>query len=387
MSRRATVLGPVPVVGHSLRGPPIRAPASRAECLESARDIGQRRGGVAATRKKRETSRRIWCQAMSEMGVSEQSQMLFSVENFQLSAGWAALQLERQDLNFITALLNKLGSPRGAWTNQHEILDIKSAYLDRRAVDLARRTGAPEVRERVCIADDRLRSFIELGERIATAGGGWAQADHERLGVISWVLIMTLFVVRASTMGALQSADDVWFEENPAWSARDGTVSPTDSLCMTIRFLKHWRAGVQTSTGRRLPIHRVGRDSIPIPRDASHWRTRASLVIRAAVDSRAIEWYSRRADSTPEGAASAMGKKLEEFDWVVGDSARPGLRNTSHSGRLTGVSIGCQLGISHEVLRAWMIVISTTTVVTYVRRDYSVGPVGRSLMEFLQDKA
>ena len=34
-----------------------------------------------------------------------------------------------------------------------------------------------------------------------------------------------------------------------------------------------------------------------------------------------------------------------------------------------------------------MIVISTTTVVTYVRRDYSVGPVGRSLMEFLQDKA
>ena len=133
MSRRATVLGLVPVVGHSLRGPPIRAPASRAEFLESARDIGQRRGGVAATRKKRETSRRIWCQAMSEMGVSEQSQMLFSVENFQLFAGWAALQLERQDLDFVTAMLNKLGSPRGAWMKHHEILDIKSAYLDRRA--------------------------------------------------------------------------------------------------------------------------------------------------------------------------------------------------------------------------------------------------------------
>ena len=73
VSRRATVLGPVPVVGHSLRGPPIRAPASRAEFLESARDIGQRRGGVAATRKKRETSRRIWCQAMGERGVSEQT--------------------------------------------------------------------------------------------------------------------------------------------------------------------------------------------------------------------------------------------------------------------------------------------------------------------------
>ena len=82
-----------------------------------------------------------------------------------------------------------------------------------------------------------------------------------------------------------------------------------------------------------------------------------------------------------------MGKKLEGFDWIVGDSARPGLRNTSHSGRLTRVSIGCQLGVSHEVLRAWMIVVSPTTVVTYVLRDYSVGSVGRSLMEFLRDKA
>ena len=82
-----------------------------------------------------------------------------------------------------------------------------------------------------------------------------------------------------------------------------------------------------------------------------------------------------------------MDKKLEEFDWVVGDSTRPELRNTSHSGRLNGVSIGCQLGASHEVLRAWMIVVSTSTVVTYVRRGYSVGAIGRSLMEFLRGKA
>ena len=29
-----------------------------------------------------------------------------------------------------------------------------------------------------------------------------------------------------------------------------------------------------------------------------------------------------------------MDKKLEEFNWVVGDSARSGLRNTSHTARL-----------------------------------------------------
>ena len=85
-----------------------------------------------------------------------------------------------------------------------------------------------------------------------------------------------------------------------------------------------------------------------------------------------------------------MDKKLAEFDWVAGDSTRPELWNTSLSGRLTGVSIGCQLGASHDVLRAWMTVVSTATVVTDatdVRRGYSVGAIGRSLMEFLRDKA
>ena len=70
----------------------------------------------------------------------------------------------------------------------------------------------------------------------------------------------------------------------------------------------------------------------------------------------------------------------------MGDSARLALRNTSHSGRLTGVSIGCQLGVCHEVMRSWMIVVSTETVITYVRRDYEAVAVGRSLMEFLRFK-
>ena len=41
----------------------------------------------------------------------------------------------------------------------------------------------------------------------------------------------------------------------------------------------------------------------------------------------------------------------------------------------------------HEVLRSGMIGVSTETVVTYVRRNYPVGAVGRSLMEFLRYKA
>ena len=50
---------------------------------------------------------------------------------------WAALRLNRQGLHFATAMLNKLGSPREAWMKQATILEIKSAYIERRAADLA----------------------------------------------------------------------------------------------------------------------------------------------------------------------------------------------------------------------------------------------------------
>ena len=43
--------------------------------------------------------------------------------------------------------------------------------------------------------------------------------------------------------------------------------------------------------------------------------------------------------------------------------------------------------LADEVLRSWMIVVSTDTVVWYVRRNYVSGIVGRSLMAFLRDKA
>ena len=81
---------------------------------------------------------------------------------------------------------------------------------------------------------------------------------------------MTLFVVRASTMGAMRDADDVWFEENTEWPVRDGTVLRTRSLCFEVRFLKHGRGDRQASTGRYLPIRRASRDSIPIPAEPGH---------------------------------------------------------------------------------------------------------------------
>ena len=55
---------------------------SPATFAASASNVGWRMGGVAATRDKRETSRRIWCEAMSELEVPAENWMSFSEENF-----------------------------------------------------------------------------------------------------------------------------------------------------------------------------------------------------------------------------------------------------------------------------------------------------------------
>ena len=112
----------------------------------------------------------------------------------------------------------------------------------------------------------------------------------------------------------------------------------------------NWVVGDSARSGLRNTSHtaRLDRQALSRAR-GGHFDSVLREV--AVVNSRAIERYSRRDRSSPEGAAGAMDKKLGEFNWVVGDSTRPGLRNTSHSGRMTGVSVGCQMGADHEVLR------------------------------------
>ena len=121
---------------------------------------------------------------------------------------------------------------------------------------------------------------------------------------------MTLFVVRASTMGALKDASDVWFEENTEWPTREGTTRRTRSLCFRVRFLKHWRGGRQPSTGRSLPINRAGRDSIPIPAEPDHWRTRAAHVIE-----RDKQLKVRQLLAVPRLAPSANRSPMITYIW------------------------------------------------------------------------
>ena len=99
---RLTGIRPRPVDGTGIRAPQARrgnprnqAQISPATFAAAAQDVGRRMGGVASTREKRETSRRIWCVAMSELGVPVEQWMLFSEENFHRFAGWAALRLNR----------------------------------------------------------------------------------------------------------------------------------------------------------------------------------------------------------------------------------------------------------------------------------------------------
>ena len=118
------------------------------------------------------------------------------------------------------------------------------------------------------------------------------------------------------------SDNDIWFDDE-------------GHLCMTIRFVKCWVTGQQKSTGKRLPIRRVGRDSIPPGESPEHPRSRAFAIIREAKSRTAICWLPGTVLDRPYRAAKAMSEMMEGYGWNL---VTLGRKASSHSGRKTGVS-------------------------------------------------
>jgi hypothetical protein len=339
------------------------------------------RGGKASTQDKRATSKEIWERAMRELRVPPEDWYAPSAENFSRFAGWTLVRLRRQDLDCFSGMLNVVGPSRW-WYRNTVVIEIKAAYLE-----LFEEYHPPvgDGRKRVCIADGAIRRMVEKAEALqqdadlAQGGVEWTE-----LGVITWVLLSILFAVRASTLGGMKGAYDVWMAHGVSWPRRDGRQTNENVLSLRVRFLKHWRGGRQRSTGRRLPIERTGRDGVPIP--AQGWRARASAIIMAAVANGAVDWFGRQNPlREPTEAATIWNAQLDRFGWRTGDDHAG--TNTSHSGRLTGVSVASALGVPVQTTREWMMVVADQTAERYVRRDYVGGEVGYDLMRFLGEKA
>ena len=109
------------------------------------------------------------------------------------------------------------------------------------------------------------------GDTLLIPDGG--EEATNKLGHIATILMTLLFVIRASTMGGMLSNNDIWLDAS-------------GHLCMIIRFVKCWVTGQQKSTGKRLPIRRVGRDSIPPGENGEHPRSRAFAIIMEAKNGR-----------------------------------------------------------------------------------------------------
>ena len=124
-------------------------------------------------------------------------------------------------------------------------------------------------------------------------------------------------------MGGLLSDEDVWLDD-------------AGHLCMIIRFVKCWVTGQQKSTGKKLPIKRVGRDSIPPGARREHPRSRAIAIVMEAKRRRAICWLPGDDADRPYQAAKAMSGMMEEYGWNLVSSGR---KASSHGGRKTGVSV------------------------------------------------
>jgi hypothetical protein len=148
------------------------------------------------------------------------------------------------------------------WYKHPEIIRIKKKheiekYKDDKAFLLANPEAIKELG--VSIPGNTIEEIIDEGKQLILYEGEEATT---KLGHIATNLLTLLFVIRASTVGGMVFDKDVWLDAS-------------GHLCMIIRFVKCWATGQQKSTGKKLPIKRVGRDSIPPGGSGEHMGTPA----------------------------------------------------------------------------------------------------------------
>jgi hypothetical protein len=148
---------------------------------------------------------------------------------------------------------------------------------------------------------------------------------------------------------------------------KDIWLAASGHMCMIIRFVKCWVTGQQKSTGKKLPIKQVGRDSIPPGGSGEHPRSRAFAIIMEAKRRVAICWLPGKNLDRLYQAAKAMSEMMESYGWNLVSLGR---KASSHSGRKTGVSVLDALteGRSRSQIMEWMLVTDEILVARYCAR-------------------
>jgi hypothetical protein len=338
-------------------------------------------GGQEETKRKHLKWRELWEEAMVEMMVPHDRWYVLDLDAFSSFSAWALASLDMQDLDVFTAMLNKEHRRRfrnGAapWRYQEDILEVKKSYeasvAERRKAQAEAlvRAGLPPVvkRKRVTFPDDYLGRVIGHAESLI---GSCFQAFcelapprvREHLALLAWILLLVIFGVRISTLGAMKFDSDVY--------VADG------KLCLMLRHIKWWVGDRQGN--RRLPFPREGRYGVPFAENGSSWRDRAVWIIMAAKQAGCLLVGTEKGW---QGASGLFNGRLRTFGWLTDNAAT---KSTSHSGRKTCIAAGSALGATPAVLREWMLVLHDKTVDTYAKSEanFSPGLVTRDLVGFL----
>ena len=348
--------------------------------------LARNEGGNPQTKLKHERWRFLYEEAMEELGVQRGGWYQFDVELFRRFAAWALASCDLALLDVFQTMLNKEHRARfrsglSPWNGDVSILEIKRSYEVSRAemrkerqIADAEAGVAPVTRAvRVSFSDDFLGRVIVAGERVYMEEEIPGVAARRRLlAVAAWVLLMVLFAVRVSSLGALTEMGDVYVQDSGGGKR----------LCLTIRHIKWWIAGKQRQTGRSLPLVREGRHGVPFDELGTSWRDRAVRVIMKAVHADVILLGTEKGWV---GASAVFNKALKRYLPLPEEEGR---LSTSHSGRKTCAVVASASGVGVEVLREWMLVLDAATVDVYAKREANEmpGPIAKSLLGFLLNK-
>jgi hypothetical protein len=236
-----------------------RSTFDRAAGLARAcQEMDEQQGGQEGTRETHATNRRIWIEAMTELREPPEVWFEFDATRFRRFGGWMLENLDYQSIKEWVTMLNNerqniFEDCARPWARHPLILKSRKAY----EVLMARRREMVRVsrllaglrpivkRRRVCPPGHTVRTMLETAEAAVLLDG----SGQNIIGPVSSFFLSALFAVRASTLGAMESPDDVSID--------------AAGIGLVIRFVKMWTANRQPRTQRPLPVTRSGVDGVP----------------------------------------------------------------------------------------------------------------------------
>ena len=366
--------------------------------------IIENEGGTKGSRDNRESAKAVWERALSFWSIPKRDWYSDDINHLRMFAAWSLRSPETvyESLRPFVALVNHcrgIGEPylpKGTapdntrcWAYNPNVIRIRNAYAavvegnarERRNAVIPAITRSAGNSLMVNTSEGRKKKVLcaiseAVAMRMLKNGEKNLKKQNQVSPVIALVFVMTLFGVRASTIGDYM-VDQTATPRVGSFASKDLYFSK-EGLCYIIRFCKYWKGGKQGR--RKLPLVRSGKSCVPWGDGgelSNHIRSRILRLIKSVLEQGRF-WFLKPGDK--EHTSAEISKFMTDLKLDNGD----GDWLTSHAGHRTMSVVLPLIMCDPAVTTEWGLWGSDSSVKLYEEEGFKVSKLYADLFDFLK---